>query len=524
VTTIPVEVHPDTAHHAPRRDRGDPCTVVLFGATGDLSRRKLLGALHELVRKDLAAQDLCVIAVDRQPLDDAGFRALAHDALVASDEIKLDEAIWARMSGRIFYVQGDLTQDAVYQAIKDRIAGVDGAPANRLFYLAVPPVIFGAIVQHLSSSGLAPRRDDPAELPWARVIVEKPFGKDLASARQLNQVVLTAFAEHQVFRIDHYLGKETVQNVLVFRAANALFEPLWNAEHIAHVQITAAETVGVEQRGGYYDSAGVVRDMFQNHLLQLFALTAMDLPRRVSSVEVGAAKLKVLEALRPLDADRDVVRGQYVAGALGGTPVPGYREEPQVAAGSTTPTYTALRLTVDNDRWRGVPFYVRSGKRLARRFTEIAIEFRRPPHLLEGLCGPTYEHPVAKNVLVHRIQPDDGITVRFAAKIPGAALELTPELEVSAVDMAFDYATAFGAETHPAYVTLLLDTMIGDSLLFPRTDLVEAGWRLTDPLLEAWDGGKGAALTTYAAGSWGPVEADALLERDGFAWRNPGRK
>ncbi len=475
------------------------------------------------MRKQLAADELCVVGVDRVPMDDAGFRAMAYQALKESEEVKLDEAVWARLAERIFYVAGDLTKPEVYAAIMARLAEMPSAPANRLFYLAVPPVIFAPIVTHMSTSGLAPRRE-PAELPWARMIVEKPFGHDLASAQKLNQVLLAHFAEHQVFRIDHYLGKETVQNILVFRASNAIFEPVWNRQHIAHVQITAAETVGVEQRARYYDQAGVVRDMFQNHLLQLVALTAMEPPRRVSGVDVGAAKLKVIESVRPLDATTDTVRAQYVAGAIGGKPVAGYREEPQISPTSTTPTFAALRLTVDNDRWRGVPFYVRSGKRMAKRSTEIAIEFKRPQHMMEGLCGPTIELPVAPNVLVHRVQPDDGVTVRFAAKIPGAALELTPEIEVSAVDMNFDYATAFGAETHPAYETLLLDVMIGDGPLFPRTDLVEAGWRLTDPVQDAWAAGQGAPLGTYAAGGWGPIEADALLAKDGFTWRNPGRK
>jgi glucose-6-phosphate 1-dehydrogenase len=502
------------------RIHGDPCTFILLGATGDLARRKLLGALVDLVRKRLVAGGpggLVVVAVDREPMDDAAYRKLAREALARSDEVRdvpgevLDEVL-----AQTSYVQADLTAASGYRALGTRLDEVEpGTRGNRLFYLAVPPVVFTPIVEGLAASGLAPRTADWMERPWVRLIVEKPFGHSLETARALNQLVLRHFGEHQVFRIDHYLGKETVQNILVFRAANAIFEPVWNRAHIDHVQITCAETVGIESRGKYYESAGVVRDMFQNHLLQLLALTAMELPVGMRANEVRDEKVKVLRAVRPLvDAlgkPTGAVRAQYE----------GYHDEKFVAPESVTPTYAALRLFIDNGRWRGVPFYLRSGKRMARRVSEIAVQFKIPAYLMRGLSGVTPAEPVEPNVLVLRVQPDDGVTVRFAAKIPGAAMQLTPEIEVACVDMTFDYADAFGAEVHPAYETLILDCMIGDATLFTRSDEVEVGWRITDPLLAAWERDRPPRLGRYRTGSWGPSDAEALLSADGFRWRRP---
>jgi glucose-6-phosphate 1-dehydrogenase len=507
------------------RVHGDPCTIILLGATGDLTRRKLIGAIYDLLRKGLLAEGFGILAVDRTPMSDDAYRDIMRQSIQTSDEVKgFDEDMFNRLAARTRYASGDLTAPSCYTAIATRLAELEQGldEKNRLFYLAVPPVIFTPIVQNLASSGLVDRTHDDRARPWRRCIIEKPFGTSLATARALNDLVLGLFNEHQVYRIDHYLGKETVQNILVFRAANAIFEPIWNQHHIANVQITCAETVGVEARGKYYESAGVVRDMFQNHLFQLLALTAMELPNTFAADDVRNEKVKVLRAVRPFLADGPPagVRAQYAPGTMGGQPVVGYKQEQLIDPASITPTYAAMKVTIENGRWRGVPFYLRSGKRMAKRVSEIAVQFKVPPFLIRGVTGPKPELPVDPNQLVLRVQPDDGATLRFQAKIPGAAMALTPEIESSSVDMTFDYADAFGAETHPAYETLLLDCMLGDATLFTRSDEVEAGWRLTDPLLDYWEQrDRPAALPTYPAGTPGPLEADALLARDGFRWR-----
>ncbi len=508
---IEITAHCDTPLPAGPRLHGDPNVFVLLGATGDLARRKILAALCDLQRKGLLSEQFALLGVDREAMSDDAYRAMVRSALDSSGEVKSlrREDIDAFLA-RTFYAGADLLSLEAYRAIGARLGNIEaGQRKNRLFYLAVPPTIFATIASHLSASGLAERTVGGTR-PWTRLIVEKPFGTSLETAISLNKLVLELYGEHQVFRIDHYLGKETVQNILVFRAANAIFEPVWNRAHIAHVQITAAETVGIEGRGRYYEQAGVVRDMFQNHLLQLLALTAMELPVGLRANEVRDEKVKVLRAVRPLDPASSA-RGQYE----------GYHEEPHVAAGSITPTYAALRVMIDNGRWRDVPFYLRSGKRMARRVSEIAVRFRTPAFLLRGLSGPTPKEPVEPNELVLRVQPNDGVTLRFEVKIPGAAMQLTPEVEVASANMKFDYADAFGAETHPAYETLIFDCMIGDATLFTRSDEVQAGWQITDPLLRAWEAEHLSRLPRYPQGSWGPSSADDLLARDGFRWRTP---
>lgn len=503
---------------------GDSCTLIVFGAAGDLSRRKLIPAIHQLAKKNLLGKEFHLIGVGIEPLDDASFAALMAESLAKSDEIPVvDGHAWSQLEHCMSWVSGDLGSPAVYEALAHKLEALERHVAeprrNRLFYLAVPPFLFAPIVQGLSSHDLAPKEPAPLKKPWRRVIVEKPFGTNLASAKQLNQVLLDAFAEPQIYRIDHYVGKETVQNVLVLRSANALLEAVWSRQHISHVQITAAETVGVEQRAKYYDGAGVVRDMFQNHLFQLLALTAMEPPVRPDADAIRDEKVKVLRAIRPLveGGETSAVRAQYAAGEIKGKPVDGYREEPGVAKDSHTPTYAALRCEIDNERWRGVPFFLRSGKRMHKRVSEIAIHFHYPKQLMYEPCpGETLD----PNVLVLRIQPDDGVALQFYVKIPGAALVLTPGIEVAKVEMDFAYEKAFGSETHPAYETLLLDCMIGDATLFTRSDEVEAAWQLTDPLLEHW-ARDDKDLATYSAGSYGPAEADRLIAADGFTWRTP---
>ncbi len=511
-----------------RAERADQCTMVIFGATGDLTKRKLFPALYELAAAHLLAPGFAVLAVGRDATEtDQTFRDKMHAAIEDSDEVKsVDEDVWDWLAQRTFYSGGDASDDSAYGGIKTRLAEIEASrpeeSRNRFFYLAVPPSVFEPIVRHLSSSGLVPKHDDPNSLPWARVVVEKPFGHSLETALALNALVLSLFAEHQVYRIDHFLGKETVQNVLVLRFANSIFEPLWNRRWISHVQITAAESVGVEARGKYYEEAGVVRDMFQNHLLQLLALTAMEPPPSMTADAVRDEKVKVLKSVRwltPETIPTSAVRAQYAAGAVNDNLVAGYRDEPDVARDSPTPTYAGVRLHIDNWRWKGVPFYLRSGKRLRRRYSEIAVEFQSPPHLMFGGEGTSRSLP--PNVLVMRVQPNEGISLNFEVKVPGAAVALTEHLEVAPVDMDFSYAEAFGETAAPAYETLLLDVMIGEMTLFTRSDEVEAAWKIVDPLLHYWETHSAHPMPTYAAGSWGPAEADRLISLDGARWRTP---
>ena len=521
-----VSPRPATVVRAAVRDRADPCTMVILGALGDLSSRKLLPAIYQLMKEHLVNEDFLVLGVGRDDAQtDDDFRKHMRQALNESDEIHgIDDELWEELCKRLHFVSADLTSADDYQKIAACLELIERKRApehrNRLFYLAVPPSIFEPIVRNLSKSGLAPRTRVADERPWTRVVIEKPFGRSLEDAQRLNDLVLGLFAEHQTYRIDHYLGKETVQNVLVLRFANSIFEPIWNRQWIHHVQITAAEEVGVGERGKYYEEAGVVRDMFQNHLLQLLSLTAMEPPAQMSANSVRDEKVKVLKSIRWLTPETipdNAVRAQYTAGTIDGDHVAGYHEEKDVSPDSLVPTFAAVRLFVDNWRWNGVPFYLRSGKRMAKRESEIAVQFRSPPHMM---FGQQTRESLRANTLVMRVQPNEGVALDFEVKVPGAAVALTSNIEIAPVDMEFDYAQAFGEVSAPAYETLLLDVMIGEATLFTRSDEVEAAWRVVDPLIQYWESNKPRRMPTYAAGSWGPREADELIEEDGVEWRD----
>ena len=516
--TTAVRTSRATAAPGERLRCAEPCVVVIVGASGDLTKRKLVPSLAHLQLDGLLPDAFAIVGVGRTPWTDEAFRNAMREGL---DEFgpHPGAALWEKVAPRLSYVAGDLADPATFVALGRRLAQVEsGLPkgSGRLIYLALPPSVFPTAIEHLSGSGVAPRVPDEAARPWVRVIVEKPFGRSLQSAHALNAVVRKAFAEHQVYRIDHYLAKETVQNLLVLRFANSIFEPVWNRQHVDHVQITAAESVGVEHRGRYYEESGVVRDMFQSHLLQLLALTAMEPPSSRNADAVRSEKAKVLRAIRPLDAatlPHAAVLGQYGPGTVGGQRVAGYRQEPDVAPASTTPTYAALRFQVDNWRWQGVPFFLRSGKYLPRRATEIAIRFRQPPHLMFPLPpGQDLE----SNTLAVRIQPREAIALRFEIKMPGIEMS-----RMVPVDMEFDYAEAFGGSDHDAYETLLLDAMLGDATLFTRSDEVEAAWAVVDPVIDWWAAQRPADFPNYAAGTWGPAAADALVDAVGAKWREP---
>lgn len=483
-----------------------PCAVVIFGASGDLASRKLLPALWALNEGQQLPPNFVIVGVARSDGSDDQFRQQLRDAIAADTSV--DNALLDAFARNVFYVQGDYDDDDTYRRLAERLQQFDGergTDGNRVFYVATPPSVFAPIIQNLGASGLAkPNADDG----WTRIVIEKPFGRDLATAQELNRVVNGVFDERQVYRIDHYLGKETVQNIFHFRFANAIWEPLWNRNHVDHIQITAAEELGVEKRGGYYEQAGAVRDMLANHLLQLLTITAMEPPVSFDADAVRDEKVKVLRGVRPFDAERvrrDVVRGQYGDGWIGGERVPGYHDERGVAPQSQTETYIAAAFYIDTWRWQGVPFYVRTGKRLPKRVSEIAIQFRAAPDQLFGTAAP--------NVLAMRIQPDEGISLQFEAKVPGPAARHRP------VAMDFRYGAAFAVAPADAYQRLLLDVMLGDGTLFARRDEVEAAWTLVEPLLHA----QATAQHTpaYPAGTWGPDAADQLLERDGRRWRRP---
>ncbi|MEK6283469.1 MAG: glucose-6-phosphate dehydrogenase [Acidobacteriota bacterium] len=488
-----------------------PSIVVIFGASGDLTRRKLLPALFRLSQQRVLPNEFAILGTSRHPMSDDEFRSLMKQAVAefGSDDA-LDESAWESFAKRIFYIGGDFGEAETYQTLKTRLDQIDNeyqTQGNRIFYLATAPDYFGLIATQLGEAKLA----RPKKGSWTRLIVEKPFGRDLESARKLNKELAAVFDEKQVYRIDHYLGKETVQNLLVFRFANSIFEPLWNRQYIDHIQITNAETKGVEGRGAYYETAGALRDMIQNHVFQVTSLIAMEPPTSLSANAVRDEKVKALQSVRAFPEERIdelSVRGQYGPGTVLGDTVPGYREEPGVDPNSSTETFASLKMYFDNWRWAGVPFYIRSGKRLQKHVTEIAIQFKGVPHRL----FTDADTPLEPNVLVIRIQPNEGITLRFAAKLPGQAMRIRP------VNMDFRYGSSFGVKSPEAYERLLLDCMLGDSTLYARRDMVERGWEIVSPILESWK--KPAPdFPNYEAGSWGPQAAFESIERDGRMWR-----
>ena len=487
-----------------------PCSVVIFGATGDLTHRKLLPALYNLAADGELPPAVTVIGFARREKSDADFRREMEEAVRKFSRQTVRDEIWKNFSQSIFYHQSDFNDEAGFKSLAERLDKIDkerGTRGNRLFYFAVGPDQFEPILKHLKAVDL----NKACEGSWARVIIEKPFGSDLASARELNRVVSNSFSENQTYRIDHFLGKETAQNILVLRFANAIFEPLWNTRYIDHVQITAAETLGVEGRAGYYEGAGALRDMVQNHLLQLLCLIAMEPPIDLSADSIRDEKVKVVRSLRRFaqsEIAANVVRGQYAQGAIDGKLVAGYRKEPKVKSDSQTETFVALRLYIDDWRWADVPIYMRVGKRLPKSATEISIHFKKAPAVLFN------KNLSDQNVLVIRIQPDEGISLRIHAKVPGTSFRVEP------VKMDFHYGTSFGKASPEAYERLLLDAMSGDATLFARRDEVEEAWAFIDVIESAWSAKKDApGLFSYPAGSWGPDEADDLLARDGRAWR-----
>lgn len=495
-----------------------PSVVVIFGGTGDLTRRKLLPALFRLAKQRLVPAEFAILGTARQEMSDDEFRESMRAAVAEfGHEDSLDEAAWQSFAPRIFYRGGDFNDAHLYGELKIKLEEIDSeyhTGGNRLFYLATAPDFFGLIAQQLGQAGLARSQSATAansNSAWTRIIVEKPFGHDLESARALNLELAKVFEERQVYRIDHYLGKETVQNLLVFRFANSIFEPLWNRQYIDHIQITNAETLGVEGRGSYYEKAGALRDMIQNHVFQVTSLIAMEPPASLSANGVRDEKIKVMQAVRPLPAEHMeavAVRGQYGPGTVLGDTVLGYRQEPGVDPNSSTETFAALKLYFDNWRWAGVPFYLRSGKRLQKHITEIAIQFKEVPHRL----FTDADAPLQANVLVIRIQPNEGISLRFGAKLPGQSLR------IRSVNMDFRYGSSFGVKAPEAYERLLLDCMLGDSTLYARRDMAERGWEIVTPMLEAWKN-PAADFPNYESGSWGPAAATELIERDGREWR-----
>ncbi len=487
-----------------------PCNVVIFGASGDLTYRKLIPALYNIALDGDLPAALSIVGFARREKSDEQFRQELQDALKKFSRQSFNEEIWSDFGPRLFYHRSEFGDDEGYRLLAERLDKLDaerGTRGNRLFYLSVSPVEFEGILEKLAKFGLNKSKG------WSRVIVEKPFGRDLASAHELNDVVSRVFSEKDTFRIDHYLGKETAQNIMVLRFANGIFEPLWNHRYIDHVQITASEPLGVEGRGPYYESAGALRDMVQNHLLQLLSLVAMEPPTDLTADAIRDEKVKVIRSLRrmtPEDVAQNVVRGQYAAGSINGKEVAAYRKEERVSPESMTETYVALKVSVDNWRWAGVPFYVRVGKRLPKSGAEISIHFKDAP----GVLFNRDETAVGANVLVIRIQPDEGISLRIQAKRPGAALRIEP------VKMDFHYGTSFGKASPEAYERLLLDAMSGDATLFARRDEVEQAWTFIDAIETAWhQNPHPPALCEYPSGSWGPTESEALLERDGRSWR-----
>ncbi|CBN55978.1 MULTISPECIES: glucose-6-phosphate dehydrogenase [Kamptonema] len=488
----------------------DPQILVIFGASGDLTQRKLVPAIYQMKRDRRMPPEITVVGVARRPWSHDYFREQMRQGIEEFGEGIGPEDFWKDFAQGLYYFPGDIDNPESYEKLKVFLAEIDEkrrTRGNRVFYLSVSPNFFPEAIRQLGSAGML---SDPSK---QRLVIEKPFGRDLSSAKALNRVVQNVCTEQQVYRIDHYLGKETVQNLMVFRFANAIFEPLWNRHYVDHVQITVAETVGVEDRAGYYESAGALRDMLQNHLMQIFCLTAMEPPNSLDADSIRTEKLKVLQASRLADVNNlefSAVRGQYSAGWMKGKPVPGYREEPGVDPNSGTPTYVAMKFMVDNWRWQGVPFYLRTGKRLPKKISEIAIQFREVPLLIFQSAA----QQASPNVLTMRVYPNEGISLRFEGKRPG------PDLRTRTVDMDFSYGSSFGVTSSDAYDRLLVDCMLGDQTLFTRADEVEEAWRLVTPALTAWETPTDPSLVPqYEAGTWEPAEAEQLINRDGRRWR-----
>ncbi len=500
-----------------RTQPAPPCALVIFGGAGDLTKRLLTPALYHLRRSKLMPENFAMIGFARTDLDDQSFRAEIGKGLAEFSKSKLVAADRDWLLKRMHYVKSGFEDPAGYDALKALLEKANkehGTEGNVLFYLATPAPAFAPIVEQLGRAGLV-THDDTG--PWRRVIVEKPFGTDLPSAEELNRRLQAVLSEDQIFRIDHYLGKETVQNIMMFRFANGIFEPLWNRDHIDHVQITVAETVGVETRGKFYDSTGALRDMVPNHLCQLLTMTAMEPPTRFNADAVRTEKAKVLDAVqiyRPEDVARNVVRAQYAAGDVGGKHVADYLKEPNVAPDSATETYVAMKLSIDNWRWAGVPFYLRTGKALAKRQTEVAIQFKQAPF---AMFRDTPVDSLPQNDLIIHVQPDEGVTLRLSAKVPG------PTVHIGGVEMRFNYKDYFKSTPSTGYETLIYDCMKGDASLFQRADNIEGGWRIVQPILDAWAKAGKVKLPTYPAGSSGPDEATALIKRDHRRWRRIDR-
>jgi glucose-6-phosphate 1-dehydrogenase len=501
-----------------------PTALVIFGATGDLTKRKLMPALYALAVDGLLPERFAVIGAGRRPLGDEEFRAAMRDAVSHFARLHLDEGTWSRFAEGLRYAQFS-EEDGGLEAVKEALDRADrerGTSGNRIYYFAIPPSGFVPLAALLQREGLSRETDGGG---FRRMVVEKPFGRNLATARELNAALHQAFEEPQIYRIDHYLGKETVQNVLVFRFANGIFEPIWNRRYIDHIQITVAETLGVEGRGSYYEETGALRDIIQNHVMQLAAIVGMEPPSNFEAETVRNEKVKLLRAIRPIhpeDALSHTVRGQYAGGTVDGAPVPGYREEDGVLPESLRETFVAMKLDVDNWRWAGTPFYLRTGKRLPSRATEIAVQFRRVPHSPFGghramPGGGPPPDAIEPNLLLLRIQPDEGISLRFGAKVPGQTMR------IRSVNMDFFYGTSFQRASPDAYERLLLECMLGDPTLFAREDEVEEAWRVCTAILDGWRAHPPDRVNcpNYEAGTWGPAEADAFMRRDGREWRRP---
>jgi len=487
-----------------------PCSIVIFGVTGDLSRKKLMPAVYDLANRGLLPPGFSLVGFARRDWAHQDFAQIVHDAVKEHARTPFREEVWDQLSEGFRFVPGDFSDDDAFENLRrtiDELDEVRGTGGNHAFYLSIPPRFFPDVIGQLKQHGLAEAEGEA----WRRVVVEKPFGHDLTSARELNDVISQVFPPEAVFRIDHYLGKETVQNILAFRFANSMFEPVWNANYVDHVQITMAEDIGIGGRAGYYDGIGAARDVIQNHLLQLMALIAMEDPISFDAKSLRSEKQKVLAAVAlPEDLGRHTARGQYAAGWAGGVKVGGYLDEKDISSTSKTETYAAIRLEVGTRRWGGVPFYLRTGKRLGRRVTEVAVQFKRAPHLP---FTHTQTEDLGHNALVMRIQPDEGTTMRFGAKVPGTAMEIRD------VNMDFAYGGAFVESSPEAYERLILDVLLGDPPLFPQHEEVELSWQILDPIMEHW--AQQGQPEAYPSGTWGPQSAWDMLVRDGRTWRRP---